>query len=90
MSENLEVHVQLGQATHRIGTLYYHLRGRLESSTYCNLFSIASRTPACATMLERRGRSSSNFPLGYAPDTQTHDILWREASPRGDLETAVA
>ena len=30
------------------------------------------------------------LPLGYKPDTQTHDILWREASPRGDLETAVA
>ena len=30
------------------------------------------------------------LPLGYAPGTQTHNILWREASPRGVLETAVA
>lgn len=34
MSENLEVHIQLGQETRRVGTLYYHLRGRLESSTF--------------------------------------------------------
>ncbi|MXX88708.1 MAG: type II toxin-antitoxin system HipA family toxin [Boseongicola sp. SB0677_bin_26] len=34
MAETLEVHVQVGKVTHRVGTLYCHVRGGSESSTF--------------------------------------------------------
>lgn len=34
MSEELEVHIQIGADTHRVGTLYTRFRGRNESSTF--------------------------------------------------------
>lgn len=34
MAETIEVHIQLGQETHRVGTLYSHFRGGAESSTF--------------------------------------------------------
>lgn len=34
MAETLEVHIQLGRDTHRVGTLYSHFRGGAESSSF--------------------------------------------------------
>ena len=34
MSDALEVHIKVGQETHRVGTLYQHFRGASEASSF--------------------------------------------------------